>query len=96
MTDTVKIECIVSTVTPADKSKAPFKVYHTFDKRGRKMRVKFRKEIKDTPDENALLTVRGSVQTGGKYGAVLWVSEIVSTEKLEEIYADNIGEYFGD
>ena len=63
-----------------------FIAWHTFDKRGNKMKVKFTQSCKGVPNKagDYTLTVykdKSNISTNNKYGATLWVQEIAKIEE---------------
>ena len=62
-----------------------FNAYRTVTKNGRKITCKFRKEVKDVPTEDALVTVKVdnmNMQKNSEYPC-LWVSAIESWEPMK-------------
>lgn len=105
MNETRKIRIYVGereTIDKETKKKKKFKVYHTFSKNGRKTEVKFRQEVKNTPDENCYILVNYedmNLNTGNQF-PVLWIKKVLDildiNEELAEKSRQKIDDYFGD
>ena len=80
--ETLVIKVYVEEKTTQDGRK--FTAYKTVTKNGRKITCKFRKDVKDLPTENALVTVSidaMNMQKDSEY-PTLWVSAIESWEPM--------------
>lgn len=79
-----------------------FKSYTTATKNGVKMAVKFRKEVKDTPDESCFIVVNDDNMNEQKNTIypTLWVNKIEGIEPLgvgdKEANAKRMTELFGE
>lgn len=89
-------------VTAREKDGRSFNVFNTYSKNGRKTELKFRKEVKNTPEKKCYIIVdvdKVSVNTSGEY-PVVWVHEILEILDMEEANAEynrkKVLDYFGD
>ena len=97
--ETKKIKIVVTEKTTNDGRK--FNTYHTFSKNDRRTEVKFRQAVKDLPKENCYAVIdvdKMNLKTSGEF-PVLWVSEVVKYESINEANAEanrkKINDYFG-
>ena len=83
--ETKKIEIIVEEKKTSEGKK--FNTYKTFTKNGRKIDVKFRKEVKNLPTENCFATIEVDSMNvdKSKRFPVLWVSEVVGYDSVDEV-----------
>ena len=90
----LKIKIIeVKDVTLQDGKK--FKAYKTVDKNGKKMDVRFTRDVHNLPTEACTIVVspdRCNVATNRMY-PILWVQEIIRIEETER-KPSNVFEYF--
>ena len=87
--ETKKIEIIVEERKTSEGKK--FNVYKTFTKNGRKIDVKFRKEVRDLPTENcyAIINVDDMNVDKSKRFPVLWIAEVQSYEDVTAVRQEN-------
>ena len=87
--ETKKIEILVEERKTAEGKK--FNTYKTFTKNGRKIDVKFRKEVKNLPDNNtyAIVEVDAMNVDKSKRFPVLWIAEVQGYEDVAEVRKEN-------
>lgn len=86
------IDLYVKEVKTKD-GKNTFNSYHTYDKKGKILSVRFKRDIKVLPDKNGVIDiVKGNVSKAGKY-PVLWVEEYANYHDFPE-KEDNLAEFF--
>lgn len=87
--ETKKIEILVEEKKTAEGKK--FNTYKTFTKNGRKIDVKFRKEVKNLPEGNcyAIIAVDEMNVDKSKRFPVLWVSQVQGYEDVTEVRKEN-------
>lgn len=85
MAETKRIEILVEEKKTAEGKK--FNTYKTFTKNGRKIDVKFRKEVKNLPTENCYANIKTDNMNvdKSKRFPVLWVSEVESYDDITEV-----------
>lgn len=83
--ETKKIEILVEERKTAEGKK--FNVYKTFTKNGRKIDVKFRKEVKNLPEGNsyAIVDVDDMNVDKSKRFPVLWIAQVQGYEDITEV-----------
>lgn len=91
----MKIKIFISKATAANG--AVFDVFHTFDKKGNKLTVKFRKEAGETPKESGTIEIAAAdcdVATNKRY-PVLWIHKFANYQPFERKPAP-LSDYFDD
>ena len=87
--ETKRIEILVEEKKTAEGKR--FNTFKAFTKNGRKIDVKFRKEVKNLPEGNcyAVIGVDNMNVDKSKRFPVLWVSQVESYEDVSEVRAEN-------
>lgn len=84
--ETKKIEIVVEQRTAKkDGKEIKFNAYKTFTKNGRKIDVKFTKDVKDLPTEHCMAIIDVDMMNRDDSGRfpVIWVKDVVSYESIE-------------